>query len=270
MENKSLTEYKAELPEQFSDAQLAYLQAETPKAFIKFKPGKGGSGDFPYVEVGYVQLLLNTIFGSAGWDWQYSLVKELSFPNTDQIVVQGELTVRIMDKATGEIKATIKKSASGGGEVKILRNTGKPMDLADDMKSASADALKKASSYLGIAQDIYAPKVFAVVKQIRAKSGRKPVSEPIVDSNTELEIENMPEEAQVDEKTVRAGLLRTIFARANEIHKAKLDTSWIGKSDEERKEQIKMALATNGLTIKSFAEASIEDLRKAVDMLKGA
>lgn len=268
MENKSLTEYKAELPEQFSDAQLAYLQAETPKSFIKFKPGKGGSGDFPYVEVGYVQLLLNTIFGSAGWDWQYSLVKELSFPNTDQIVVQGELTVRIMDKATGEIKATIKKSASGGGEVKILRNTGKPMDLADDMKSASADALKKASSYLGIAQDIYAPKVFAVVKQIRAKSGRN--QQPVKMVENEAEIEDMPEEAVADEKTVRAGLLRTIFARANEIHKAKLDTSWINKSDEERKDQIKMALATNGLIIKSFADASIEDLRRAVEMLKGA
>ena len=272
MENKSLTEYKTQLPEQFSEAQLAYIQAETPKAFVKYREGRGG-GNFPYVEIGYVQLLLNTIFGSAGWDWEYSLVKELSYPNTGQIVVSGKLTVRIHDKQTGEVRATIVKTASGGGEIKLYgansKAPGKPIDLADDMKSASADALKKAASYLGIAADVYAPKVFAVVRQLRAKSGRQTAQAQIVSPEIETEIADMPEEAEVDDQIVKNTLLRAIFATANEIHKKAFDTTWIKKTDEQRKQEIKNALSGFGLTINSFAEASIPDLRKALEILKG-
>lgn len=269
-ENKSLTEYKAELPEQFSEAQLAYIQAETPKAFVKMREGRGG-GSFPYVEVGYVQLLLNTIFGSAGWDWEYELVKELSFPNTTQIVVNGKLTVRIHDKGTGEIRATIVKTASGGGEIKLYgansKAPGKPIDLADDVKSASADALKKAASYLGIAADVYAPKVFAVVRQIRHKNKTQKPAVQIVDAEMEESITDIPEEGQADIKALRASLMRGIFAAADAIYKAKLDASWINKPDEEKKNTIKSALAANGLSIPSFSKASIEELRQALNML---
>jgi hypothetical protein len=264
-ENKSLIEYRRELPEQFNEAQLAFLQARTPQAFIKFREGRGGN--FAYVEIGYIQLMLNTVFGNGGWDWEYSLIEALSYPKTNQIVVSGKLTARVHNQENGNIIATIVKTASGGGEIKCYKETKDPIDLADDLKSASADALKKAASYIGIAADVYAPKVFAVIEAQRKKRGEIKTNGSVIDIETEEQLNALPEEKEATEQEIKQQLLRRIFALADKIHKDAFDTSWIKMKDEERKEEIKEGLNNNGLKIESFSKASIEELRKAVELL---
>jgi hypothetical protein len=47
------------------------------------------------------------------------------------------------------------KTQFGSAEVKRARKTGLPLSIGDDLKAASSDALKKASSLLGLALDLY-------------------------------------------------------------------------------------------------------------------
>ena len=49
----------------------------------------------------------------------------------------------------------VSKEAYGGADIKQASGGGKVIDIADDLKSASTDALKKAGSMIGIAADIY-------------------------------------------------------------------------------------------------------------------
>lgn len=65
-----------------------------------------------------------------------------------QVWVRGELTVR-----AGE--HIITKTQYGGAEIKINKTTQEPVSIADDLKAAGSDCLKKCASMLGIAGDVY-------------------------------------------------------------------------------------------------------------------
>ena len=49
----------------------------------------------------------------------------------------------------------VSKTAFGGSSITTARNNGKPLSIADDLKSAATDALKKAASMFGIGLHLY-------------------------------------------------------------------------------------------------------------------
>jgi recombination DNA repair RAD52 pathway protein len=130
------------LPQHLNQAQLEFIGQKTPKQFIKTRPGPGGTS-LSYVEVGYVINVLNQVFG---FDWDFKVLDQQI--GKTQVWVRGELTVRVRGRS-------VTKGQYGGSTIKINRSSGEPISIADDLKAASSDCLKKCASMLGIAGDIY-------------------------------------------------------------------------------------------------------------------
>lgn len=130
-----------ELPQYLNKAQLNFISQKTPDQFVKVRPGPGGM-QLKYVEVGYVISVLNQVFG---WDWDFRIMDQQI--GKKQVWVRGELTVRLKDHA-------ITKGQFGGSDIKTNRNA-EPISIADDLKTAASDCLKKCASMLGIANDLY-------------------------------------------------------------------------------------------------------------------
>lgn len=129
------------LPQYLNEAQLNFINQKTPKQYIKTRPGPGGI-PLSYVEVGYVINMLNQVFG---WDWDFKILDQQI--GKKQVWVRGELTVRVKGKA-------ITKGQYGGAEIRINKE-GEPISVADSLKIAASDCLKKCASLLQIAGDIY-------------------------------------------------------------------------------------------------------------------
>lgn len=121
--------------------QLQFITKKTPMRFIRLRPGPGGK-QLSYVEVGYIVQVLNHAFG---WDWDFRVYDQQI--GKRQVWVRGELTVRINGHS-------ITKSQYGGSDIKTNRS-GDAISVADDLKTAASDCLKKCASLLGIAGDIY-------------------------------------------------------------------------------------------------------------------
>jgi hypothetical protein len=129
------------LPMDLNQAQLTFITQKTPPEYVKRRPGPGGKM-LDYVEVGYVVNLLNEAFG---WDWDFKIQDQQI--GKKQVWVRGDITVRLKDHA-------IVKSQYGGSDIKMNRN-GEPISIADDLKAAASDCLKKCASLLGVAGDVY-------------------------------------------------------------------------------------------------------------------
>lgn len=114
-----------------------------PKENLKTRKGRSGKL-LTYLETADVIERLNEAF-SFKWSW-----KILSHEVRDrQVFCKGRLTVNI----DGE---TVVKEAFGSQEIEYLKGTEKPVnEMGDDLKSACSDALKKASSLLGIGLYLY-------------------------------------------------------------------------------------------------------------------
>jgi hypothetical protein len=132
------------LPEYLSAEQLALLTQKTPAAFVKKRPGPGGE-PLNYVEIGYVVNLLNQVFG---YNWDFIIVEQQV--GRKQVWVRGELSVRAGEEV-------ITKSQYGGAEIRFNAKTGQSISIADDLKAAASDCLKKCASLFGVAGDIYWP-----------------------------------------------------------------------------------------------------------------
>ncbi len=130
------------LPQYLNEAQISFILQKTPINYIKERPGPGGH-PIRYVEVGYVINMLNQIFG---WDWDFKIYEQQV--GKRQVWVRGELVVRIKEH-------TVSKAQFGGSDIKFNRSNGEPISIADDLKAAASDCLKKCASMLGIASDIY-------------------------------------------------------------------------------------------------------------------
>ena len=128
-----------------NEAQVRIVKRSTPPEFVKQRMGRGGL-TLDYVEVGYVVDQLNEAFNFM-WDFEIEGEKV----GTTQVWVKGKLRVHVSPDVS------IVKTAFGGADIKKSRETGDVIDIADDLKAASADALKKAASLLGIAADVYYP-----------------------------------------------------------------------------------------------------------------
>ncbi len=140
-DEQSLQKSEAKLPANLTKAQQAFITQKTPQQFVKHRPGPGGT-QVNYVEVGYVINMLNQVFG---WDWDFKIIDQQV--GKRQVWVRGELTVRLRDH-------NVIKGQYGGSDIKLNRN-GEPISVADDLKAATSDSLKKCASMLGVAGDIY-------------------------------------------------------------------------------------------------------------------
>jgi hypothetical protein len=110
-----------------------------PFTDIKTRPGRNG-GSFQYIEGAAVVQRLNEAF-TGQW----------SFKVMEHQVLEGEVVV------LGELRAgDLVKQAFGGSEVTRTRE-GKVVSIADDLKSACTDALKKAATLLGVGLHLYLP-----------------------------------------------------------------------------------------------------------------
>jgi len=125
-------------------AQLNLIFAPTPQKFIKQREGRGGK-TFDYVETNYVIARLNATFLC---DWDLDIIEEKIFKEISQIATKVKLTVRFLGGRTTS------KTAWGGSSIKT-NNNNDIIDIADDLKSAESDALKKAASMVGICWDVY-------------------------------------------------------------------------------------------------------------------
>lgn len=143
------TEHSAKqklLMQSLSEAQVDFLLQRTPRHEIKLRQGRGGM-QFSYVEHGYVTERLNMVFG---FNWDFEVVDKQILE--DEVVVEARLTVRT---PTGQ---TIVKTQFGGADIKRHasgQKSGRPLSIADDLKAAASDALKKCASLLGIGLDLY-------------------------------------------------------------------------------------------------------------------
>ena len=129
--------------------QLNFLLGKTPETHIYTRPGKGG-GQWKFVTGVYVKKVLNSIFG---WDWDFEIVSFDVNMAAKQAIVHGKLTCR----ANG---ATVVKHQFGRADIKIGKADGAPLDLGNDLKAASTDALKKCASELGICSDVFGESEF--------------------------------------------------------------------------------------------------------------
>lgn len=133
----------------FGKGALDTLGTKTPASKIKQRPGASGMS-FNYVEVGYVIGQLDKAFGRL---WDFEILEQQI--GKDQVWVRGRLTAHIAPNFD------LKKDAYGGSDIKKYKSgekMGETMDIANDLKSATSDALKKSASLFGVARDVYFPK----------------------------------------------------------------------------------------------------------------
>jgi recombination DNA repair RAD52 pathway protein len=155
MENKELIPIPENAPEEFKEVQNTKYQAaltnlvmgKTPKDVVFQRPVRGGA-NVDYVPGWWFIEQLNALFGHL---WDFEVLRE--FVGQNQVWVLGKLTVKLPSGLT------VTKTAYGGSDIKKYgdgkANAGQIIDIADDLKSASTDAMKKASTLLGLASDIY-------------------------------------------------------------------------------------------------------------------
>lgn len=138
--------------------QASVILRKTPKKNIKTRPAKGG-GTWDYVTGVYVKKILNLAFG---WDWSFEVKEYKIEPFFGQAYVLGRLTVNSNGK-------TIIKEQFGRVDIKFKKEPDRngnriPLDVGNDLKAATTDALKKCAAELGIASDVYAPAEFKEIE----------------------------------------------------------------------------------------------------------
>lgn len=176
-----------------NEKQLAFLLAKTPKNHIYKRPGKGG-GTWDYVTGTYMKKVLNLMFG---WDWSFEVVEHKFDIQLKQAYVLGKLTVNSNGKSIVkmqfgrvEIKFKTEPAFNSDGTPKMAKTkdgkpyqlketTDQPLDLGNDLKAATTDALKKCASELGIASDVYAPMEYKEIKIISEDEKIDPEEERI-------------------------------------------------------------------------------------------
>jgi hypothetical protein len=108
-----------------------------PPEAIKTRPGSHGK-TLSYVDIAAVITRLNEGCDS----WSFEVVSHKI--ETDEVIVLGKLT------ADGVVKM-----AFGGSTITLDKADGRAVSIADDLKAAASDALKKSASLLGIALEVY-------------------------------------------------------------------------------------------------------------------
>jgi len=105
---------------------------------IRQREGRGGTR-LDYLETHSVIARLNEAFGGA-WSFEV-LAHEVT---ETEAIVHGRLSA-----------GGVTKTAFGGSDIARHRDSGKSVSIADDLKSAASDALKKAATLFGVGLHLY-------------------------------------------------------------------------------------------------------------------
>lgn len=186
-------------------SQLALLLKKTPKQYVHTRPAKGG-GTWDYVSGGYVRKVLNLMFG---WDWDFEVVSEQIVGK--QVIVKGKLTCRVNGRQ-------IVKMQFGCKEIICRKGTDEALNLGNDFKAASTDALKKCAAELGIAADIYNKQDFKeiavntqTIDQVNDLTEIKRITDFIADAKTPELLVTVYDSVQ------HYGLMKIYDAKLNEL-----------------------------------------------------
>lgn len=157
--------------------QIQKIWNSTPNRFKYTRPAKGG-GTWTYIKASYVRKVLDSVFG---FNWSFDVETTLAeafevAKLSNSIVVKATLRGRV--KSDGEW-VELSKTQFGRAEVKWQTETiggqkrkklddftGAPMplDLGNDFKAATSDALKKCASLFGIGADVYEASEFQEIE----------------------------------------------------------------------------------------------------------
>jgi len=115
---------------------------EQPFGPEQIKQREGNFGKMlDYIEGHTVIQRLNDAFDA---DWYFVIIKHEIIKETDEVMVLGELGA-----------GAIRKMQYGSSRITRARNTGDMVSLADDLKAAATDSLKKCATMLGIGLHLY-------------------------------------------------------------------------------------------------------------------
>ncbi len=135
-------------------------------AQIRRRPGQNGK-DVSYVDVAAVITRLNEAFEH---EWTFEVASHEVQEN--EVIVVGRLT------AGGITKMHF------GGSCITLDREGRVVSIADDLKAAASDALKKCASLLGVALEMYGGASERQAASGRATNGVRPQAAPVADRVT--------------------------------------------------------------------------------------
>ena len=114
------------------------LERPFPAELVRTRKGAFGR-QLSYVETRHFIARLNEAHGG---DWDFEIVEHRIFE--EEVLVLGRLS------AGGAVKV-----AFGGSSITRAKETGETLSVADDLKAAASDALKKCSSLLGLGLHLY-------------------------------------------------------------------------------------------------------------------
>ncbi len=118
------------------------LEKEFEPSQIKRRRGPFG-GDLDYVETADVIRRLNSAFDG---EWSFEIIEYQQL--FDEVIVLGKLTAQ-----------GISKSQFGSHKITKTKKDGEVVNLGYDLKAAASDALKKASTHLGVALHLYSENI---------------------------------------------------------------------------------------------------------------
>jgi len=111
----------------------------------QIKQREGSSGKMlDYIEGHAVIQRLNDTFDG---DWSFTITRHEILKDTDEVIVIGELKA-----------GNVVKTQFGSSRITRARESGEIISLADDLKAAATDALKKSATLLGVGLHLYSQK----------------------------------------------------------------------------------------------------------------
>ena len=115
---------------------------EKPFGPEQIKQREGNFGKMlDYIEGHAVIQRLNDAFDA---DWSFTIIRHDILKETDEVIVLGELKA-----------GNVVKTQFGSSRITRARESGEIISLADDLKAAATDALKKAATLLGVGLHLY-------------------------------------------------------------------------------------------------------------------
>lgn len=183
-------EVLANLPTFLNEWQKQVVSQKTPEKYIKWRTGADNK-QLAYVEVSYVIDILNLAFGG---DWDFTVIDK-NIGNT-QIWIMGRLTIRVNGK-------TITKENFGSSSIKRYKQSKEIIDIGNDLKTATSDALKKCASMFGVAPDVYSGRITRETKtaKITESNGYEyEYDNPAYMSREEDQVNKMVEQKEIWEK----------------------------------------------------------------------
>ena len=174
---------------------------EHPFARELVKTRKGAFGKLSYIEVVHYVKRLNEAFAG---DWSFDIVEHRILDN--EVVVLGKLTA-----------AGVKKTAFGGASITVARESGERVSVADDLKAAASDSLKKCCSLAGVGLQLHSD-LPAEIAEARGNLCPKPAGQPVTSgpgngngkalTNRQFRaILGMAAQAEIDEPHLKAWVL---------------------------------------------------------------